>query len=480
MQEVYYDMLKLNTYTMNSAYKLRRFLSTTLFGASELFFQFIKDLRTHIPVYFHAPTAQNKIQFLRSKEYRSFFLGLIIFVIFETKAFASLKDPLIKEQNNNIISNIIRYPNTSAIETRAKQVIIMDFLSGKILLEKNAYERMIPSSMTKIMTSYLIEDKIQKGEVTFDSQFVVSEKAWRMGGSKSFMPLGELVNLKDILYGIIIQSGNDACVVAAEGLAGSEENFVDSMNKKASEVGMNSTHFMNASGWPEENHYSTVYDIAVLGRLLIQNHSEFYPIYSEKYFTFGKDQKGRAITQGNRNPLLYKDLGCDGIKTGHTDQGGFGMVASFVDNARRYIMVINGLSSMQKRAEESLALLHWVKQNFTTKKIYNKGDEIGEAEVWLGVSEKVKIIVAEDVSALVTRLGAHKIESTTNFTSPIPAPIKAGEVIGKLKVVTNEDIQEIDLLAKDPVEKVGFLKQIWCYFNAATHKILNKIKSIIY
>ncbi|CAF0890217.1 unnamed protein product, partial [Didymodactylos carnosus] len=353
----------------------------------------------------------------------------------------------------------------------------MDFLSGKILLEKNAYERMIPSSMTKIMTSYLIEEKIQKGEVAFDTQFEVSEKAWRMGGSKTFMPLGELVNLKDILYGIIIQSGNDACIVAAEGLAGSEENFVDIMNKKAAEVGMRSTHFMNASGWPEENHYSTVYDIALLGQLLIKNHSEFYPIYSEKYFTFGKAQQGVAITQGNRNPLLYKDLGCDGIKTGHTDKGGFGLAASFVDDARRYIMVINGLSSMQKRAEESLALLHWVKQNFTTKKIYNKGAEIGEAEVWLGVEDKVKLIVVDDVSALVTRLGPNKIESKMNFTSPIPAPIKAGEVIGKLIVVINDDTQEIALLAKDSVEKVGFLKQIWYYLKVAINKALNTIKT---
>lgn len=403
---------------------------------------------------------------------------LIIFCTFAGKAKATLQTNLIKEQNNTI-ADIIRYPNTTVVETSAKQVIIIDFLSGKILLGKNAYERMIPSSMTKIMTSYLIEDKIQQGDVTFDSQFVVSEKAWKMGGSKSFMPLGALVNLKDILYGIIIQSGNDACIVAAEGLSGSEENFVDSMNQKATEIGMRDTHFMNASGWPEENHYSTVYDLALLGRVLIKNHSEFYPIYSEKYFTFGKDQKGKAITQGNRNPLLYKNLGCDGIKTGHTDQGGFGMAASFIDNSRRYIMVINGLTSMKQRAAESLTLLHWVKQNFTTKKIYNKGDVVGEAEVWLGVEDKVTIIVADEVNVLVTRSGLDKIESKINFNSPISAPIKAGAIVGKLRVITNDDTQEIALLAKESIEKVGFFKQIWRYLHAVIYKTLGKIKSIM-
>lgn len=224
----------------------------------------------------------------------------------------------ITEENNNII----RHPDTNAITLEAKQAIVIDYVTGKVLLEKDAYERMIPSSMTKIMTSYLIEEKIQKSEVSFDSNFIVSEKAWRMGGSKSFMPLGEMVRLEDILSGIIIQSGNDACIVAAEGLYGTEENFVEAMNLQTQKIGMKGTHFVNASGWPAENHYSTAYDLAILSRTLIKNHPEFYHIYSKKYFTFGKDQKGQPITQGNRNLLLYKDIGCDGIKTGYTDDGG--------------------------------------------------------------------------------------------------------------------------------------------------------------
>ncbi len=409
----------------------------------------------------------------RFSSYQLLVFLLIMSCIFTTIAATTQE---IKLPQNDITpqkdraENIIRSPNTTIITPTAKQVIIMDFLTGKVLLEKNAYERMIPSSMTKMMTSYLIEDKIQKGEVTFSTEFLVSEKAWRMGGSKTFMPLGKVVSLKDVLYGIIIQSGNDACVVASEGLAGSEENFVADMNQKAAEIGMKDTHFMNASGWPVENHYSTVYDLALLGLTLIKNHPEFYPIYSEKYFTFGKDQKGRPITQGNRNPLLYKDLGCDGIKTGHTEDGGFGVAASFVDNGRRYLMVINGLSSMKKRAEEALMLLQWVKQNFTTKKLYNKGDEVGEMAVWLGMPDKVKLVVAEDVVVLVTRLGSDKIETKMDLVPSVSAPIKAGQLLGKMRIISENNTQEVALLAQESSAKVGFWKRIGRYLKVFIHQ----------
>lgn len=393
-------------------------------------------------------------------------LLLFLLIICCTLLVTAAATPAIEPQKQDMIGNVVRYPNTTQIIPTAKQVIIMDFLTEKILLEKNAYERMIPSSMTKMMTSYLIEDKIQKGSVTFSTQFVVSEKAWRMGGSKTFMPLGELVSLKDILYGIIIQSGNDACIVASEGLSGSEENFVEEMNQKSVELGMKDTHFMNSSGWPVGNHYSTVYDLALLGKSLIKDHPEFYPIYSEKYFTFGKDQKGKSITQGNRNPLLYKDLGCDGIKTGHTEEGGFGITASFVDSGRRYIMVINGLTSMKKRAEESLMLVQWVKQNFITKKLHNKGDEVGEIVVQLGVQDKVKIIVGEDVLVLATRLEKSKIEVKMDLAPSIAAPVKAGQIVGKMQIITEDDTQEVALLAKESIAKVGFWQRIGRYFKA--------------
>ncbi|WP_341756617.1 MULTISPECIES: D-alanyl-D-alanine carboxypeptidase family protein [unclassified Candidatus Tisiphia] len=387
---------------------------------------------------------------------------LLISSIVSVKAEPHIKTVTSSTEDN---CNIIRHPDTNAITLEAKQAIVIDYVTGKVLLAKNAYKRMIPSSMTKIMTSYIIEEKIQKGEVSFDSQFIVSEKAWRMGGSKSFMPLGEMVSLEDILNGIIVQSGNDACVVAAEGLYGTEENFVDSMNLQAQKIGMKDTHFVNASGWPADNHYSTAYDLATLSRALIKNHPEFYHIYSKKYFTFGKDQKGQPITQGNRNLLLYKDIGCDGIKTGFTDNAGYGMVVSCIDDGRRYIMVVNGLSSMKKRADESIILLNWIKQNFIHKKFYAKGDIIEEAQVWLGVKDKVQLVVAEELSMVVPRSNQEKVDIKISIPSTLSAPLKAGDIVGKVSVTVDNDAQEIAILAKESIDKVGFLKRIACYFN---------------
>jgi len=371
----------------------------------------------------------------------------------------------VKEENLVVEDiNITRYPGSTAISLKAKQVIIIDYSTGKVLLEKNAHEQMAPSSMTKMMTSYIIEEKIKKGEVSLDSTFLVSEKAWRIGGSKSFMPLGEEVRLEDILRGIIIQSGNDACVVAAEGLHGSEEEFVEVMNSKAQEIGMKNTHFTNSNGWPAENHYSTAYDLALLGAWLIKTHPEFYPIYSEKNFTFGKDQKGNAITQGNRNPLLYKDLGCDGIKTGYTDEGGYGIVASFIDKDRRYIMVINGLNSMKERAEESAKLVHWVKQNFVNKKFYSKGDVVDEVSVWLGVKDKVQLEVADDVFGLSVRSEQkNNVDIKKDIPASLPAPLKAGDVVGKMIITVDSEKYEVALVVKESIEKVGFFKQIILY-----------------
>lgn len=363
--------------------------------------------------------------------------------------------------------NIIRYPGTTVITLKAKQAIIMDYSTGKILLEKHAHERMTPSSMTKMMTSYLIEEKLKKGEVSLDSTFLVSEKAWRMGGSKSFMPLGEQVRLEDVLRGIIIQSGNDACVVAAEGLYGNEEEFVDVMNSTAGEIGMKNTHFVNSNGWSVESHYSTAYDLALLGAWLIKTHPEFYPIYSEKNFTFGKDQKGNPITQGNRNPLLYKDLGCDGIKTGYTDEGGYGIVASFIDKGRRYIMVINGLSSMKERAEESTKVVHWVKQNFVNKKFYSKGDVVDEVAVWLGIKDKVQLVISEDVSALALHSEQkNNLDIKTDIPFSLSAPLRAGDSGGKMIIAINNERQEIPLIIKESIEKVGFFRQIILYITS--------------
>ena len=248
---------------------------------------------------------------------------------------------------------------------------------------------------------------------------------------------------------------------------GSEEEFVDVMNYTAQEIGMKNTHFVNCSGLSAENHYSTAYDLAILGAWLIKTHPEFYPIYSEKDFTFGKDQKGHPITQGNRNPLLYKDIGCDGIKTGYTEDGGYGIVASFVNKDRRYIMVINGLSSMQERANESPKLVYWIRQNFINKKFYSKGDVVDKVPVWLGVKDKVELEVADDVFGLVLRSEQkHHVDIKNDIPSSLSAPLKAGDVAGKMIITIDNDRQEISLLIKESIEEIGFFRKIILYITS--------------
>lgn len=370
-----------------------------------------------------------------------------------------------KQKIENIdTTNIIRYPGTSEILLKSKQAIVIDYTTGKILLEKNANDRMAPSSMTKIMTSYLIEDKVKKGETSLNTEFIVSQNAWKQEGSRSFMPLDEMVKLEDILRGIIIQSGNDACIVATEGLYGSDENFAHFMNEQAKEFGMQNTHFVNSHGLPDPDHYSTAYDLSLLAIALIKNHPEFYPIYSEKSFTFGKTLKGDPITQGNRNPLLYKDVGCDGIKSGYTDDGGYGIVTSFVAEDRRFIVVINGLNSKQERADEALMILNWIKQNFTNKIVYRKGDIVADTKVWLGTNDKVELVATDAISTLLLRTEINKkINVFIEVSDSVDAPIKEGDILGNAKITFDNDTQIIPLIAKESVEKVGFLTSVWRY-----------------
>lgn len=361
---------------------------------------------------------------------------------------------------------VTRYPGTSEIDVIAKQAIIIDVTTGKILLEKNADQRMTPSSMSKMMTSYVIEKKIMAGELTLDTEFPVSEKAWRMGGSKMFVPLNGMVKLSDLLRGIIIVSGNDACIVAAEGIAGSEEHFVTLLNQEAEKMGLKNTHFMNTSGWPQEGHYSTARDLALLGIRVVKDHPDFYSLYSEKEFTFGTDNRGRAIKQGNRNPLLYKgETSCDGIKTGHTDDGGYGVTASFVEDGQRYVMVVNGLKTMQQRANEARKLLQWTRANFINKKLYKKGDVIEPAAaVWLGVKDTIPLTLADDVNVLALRTASLKPEITLNFDSPLPAPIKQGDAMGKVVIKVGDMASTVTVLAVEDCEKVGFFTRMWRSF----------------
>src|SRR5262245_46738062 len=232
-------------------------------------------------------------------------------------------------------------------DTSARQVIIADFTTGTVLFEKNADERMPPSSMSKIMTAYVVFQSLKKGDMRLDDQLPVSERAWRIQGSKMFVPLGERVKVEDLLRGMIIQSGNDACIVLAEGIAGSEDAFAERMNMVAKQIGLTGSNFRNASGWPDPQHYMTARDLMIVARRLIADFPEYYKFYSEKEFTYGKDEKGVPIRQGNRNPLLYKNTGADGVKTGHTDDAGYGLTASEIRDGRRVIMVLIGLPGLR-------------------------------------------------------------------------------------------------------------------------------------
>lgn len=349
--------------------------------------------------------------------------------------------------------DIVAPSGTTKIAVMAKEAILIDYDSGRVLLEKHADERMVPSSMTKMLTSYVIIDRIKKGNLSLDTSFLVSENAWRTQGSKTFVPLGQQVKVDDLLRGIIVQSGNDACIVAAEGISGGEVQFASEMNSAAAKLGMAHSHFTNSSGLFEPDHYSTARDLAKLSVAVIKDHPDFYKYYQEKDFTYNN------IKQGNRNPLLYDNMGCDGIKTGHTDEGGFGVAASCVDGGARYILVINGLPSVQARADEARKLMNWAKQNFVRKTVAKKGDIIQDVSVKNGVKQEIKALAQKDVSLLVLRAQQDQVKSKVVVANQILAPIKAGQVVGKIVVSAPDLTNEVALVANESSEKLGFFKR---------------------
>ena len=338
------------------------------------------------------------------------------------------------------------------IDTAARNVFIVDYRTGAVLMDKNAEQRMPPASMSKIMTAYVVFDFLKQGRASLDDMLPVSEKAWRTGGSKMFVQVGTQVRLEDLIRGMIIQSGNDACIVLAEGLAGSEEAFVDLMNKKAQQLGLTGSHFANVTGLPDPDEYMTARDLAMLAKRLIIDFPEYYHYDSEKEFTYN------GIKQGNRNPLLYKDLGADGMKTGHTEEAGYGLTASVVRDNRRIIMVMTGLDSMKQRSQESERLIEWAFREFGGYTLFKAGDKVEEAPIWLGVEPKVALTVENDATASVLRRHRKDMKVSVNYTKPIPAPIHKGQKVGKL-VVTVPDMQpqEFDLVAAEDVERLGAL-----------------------
>ena len=310
----------------------------------------------------------------------------------------------------------------------ARSYILIDYDSGEVLAEKNADERIEPASITKMMTAYLVDQELRRGNIGLDDEVPISEKAWRMKGSRMFVEVGKKVPLRELLKGMIIQSGNDATVALAEHIAGTEEAFVDMMNAQAQALGMTGTHFANSTGWPDPEHYSTARDLAILARALIHDFPERYALYREKKYTWN------GITQYNRNRLLWRDKSVDGVKTGHTESAGYCLVSSAQRDGMRLIAVVLGTRSDKARTQQSQALLNYGFRFFETHKLYGAGQKLADVRVWFGARDKVGVGPAEDIFVTVPRGRYGDLKAGMDLQSSVEAPVEKGRELGRLKV----------------------------------------------
>ncbi len=319
-------------------------------------------------------------------------------------------------------------------ETSAKQVILIDHDTGTVLFEKSADTTMFPASMSKIMTALLVFDRLRDGGLTLESTLPVSEKAWRMGGSKMFVRVGEEVSVADLLRGIIVQSGNDASIVAAEAIGGTEERFAEMMTKRGREIGLTGTVYRNATGWPDPGHVTTARDLAKLASYVVRELPEYYKFYSEREFTYGKSLDGKPITQSNRNPLLYQGAGADGLKTGHTEAAGFGLTASGIRDGRRLVMVIHGMDSIRTRSQEARRLFDWGFREFSNYALFKGGETVETATVWLGDKAAVALVLEDDLIVTLPRGGRTGMKVVVKYQGPISTPIAPGQQVATLEV----------------------------------------------
>ena len=345
------------------------------------------------------------------------------------------------------------------VQSVAKYAYITDYNSGRVLMNKAGNEAMKPASMAKIMTTYLAFERIADGTLSLDDTFVVSEKAWKKGGSRMFLDPGSTVSVRDLLKGIIVQSGNDAAIVMAEGLSGSEDAFADEMNDKARELGMYNTVFRNATGWPDPDLTTTAHDLNLLATALIKNFPadkfpELYPMFKIKNFTYND------IKQGNRNPLIYKDESADGLKTGHTEESGYGLVGSALRGNQRIIMVLNGMSSKNERAQESRRLMDFMFREFKQYEFFDKDQEVDTANVWLGNRPTIKLLADQDVYKTMSRKERRDLKVSLNWEDPVPAPITKGQQIGTIVLSYEDKREEYPLVSAEDVAALGFFDRI--------------------
>ena len=362
-----------------------------------------------------------------------------------------------------ILNLLVTTSSYSNLEVKARTAILQDYFSGEILYEKDPDRSIYPASMTKIMTTIIAFDLIKSGDLSLQDKFIVSEKAWRLstsGYSSMFIMVGDEVSVENLLHGIITASGNDACIVLAEGIAGTEEEFAILMTSKAKELGMDNTNFTNSSGINDPENYSTVRDILKMSRYLIKEHPEFYKWFARKEFTWDRTG-GDPITQGNRNPLLYKNIGADGIKTGYLAVEKYSLASSLERNGRRLIAVGSGFETKSSRSRESSKLLIYGLTNFDLVEIVKVNQPIEKVDVWLGKTQQVDVYIKDDVYKTIKKAKKKLLKVVLKYEGPIEAPIKKDQIVGKLRVIYDQElVGEYDLLASNKVEKVNIFTRL--------------------
>ena len=349
--------------------------------------------------------------------------------------------------------------NAAEVDSSAEFAFVTDFASGKVLMEKDPDALMKPASMAKIMTVYIAFQRIADGSLSLDDTFLISEKAWRKGGSKTFVEVGKQVSVRDLLFGVVVQSGNDAAIAIAEGISGTEDGFAEEMNYVARGLGMSNTVFRNATGWPDPEQVTTARDLNILATALIRDfpvdeYPELYPMFAEKNFTYN------GIKQGNRNPLVYGTQGADGLKTGHTEESGYGLVGSAIRDGQRVIMVLNGMQSMKQRSSESRRLMDLMFREYKLYRFYGQDEAVDRANVWLGTQSKIDLVLKEPLELVLARSDRRKLKVSVQWTDPVPAPIRAGQTVGTLVLELPSGKTSYELLAARDVAALGMFDRV--------------------
>ena len=345
------------------------------------------------------------------------------------------------------------------ITSPAKQAHVTDFATGKVLFSKDADAPMKPASMAKIMTIFVAFQRIADGQLGMDDKFIVSEKAWKKGGSRTFLEVGKTVSVRELLYGIIVQSGNDAAIVLAEGISGNENAFADEMNFWAKKIGMKNTNFQNSTGWPDPDQTTTAADLNIMTSELIRRfpankYPNLYPIFAEREYTYNK------ISQPNRNPLIYGSAGADGLKTGYTKESGYGLVGSAERDGQRVIMVLNGMTSMKQRSAEARRLMDLMFREFKIYRFFDKGQPVDQANVWLGNATKIDLVLDEPLHLLLSYQERRDLKLSVQWLDPVPAPILAGDQLGTLTVDINGDSRKLVLRAGHDIPVLGMFDRV--------------------